>query len=56
MVTVRGYSDDEMKIQSSLVFDKYSSDLIGLVDLRDKVTNYASLREKDVMATHALAF
>ena len=47
---------DEMKIQSSLVFDKYSGDLIGFVDLGDEATNYASLGEEDVMATHALAF
>ena len=47
---------DEMKIQSNLVFDKYTGDLIGFVDLGDPATNYASLGEKDVMATHALAF
>ena len=47
---------DEMKIQPNLVFDKYSGDLIGFVDLGDPVTNYASLGEEDVMATHAQAF
>ena len=47
---------DEMKIQSNLVFDKYSGDLIGFVDLGDPMTNYASLGEEDVMATHTLAF
>ena len=47
---------DEMKIQSNLVFDKYSGELIGFVDLGDPMTNYASLGEEDVMATHALAF
>ena len=47
---------DEMKIQPNLVFDKYSGDLIGFVNLGDPVTNYASLGEEDVMATHALAF
>ena len=47
---------DEMKIQSNLVFDKHSGDLIGFVDLGDPMTNYASLGEEDVMATHALAF
>ncbi|CAB3986451.1 Transposable element P transposase [Paramuricea clavata] len=46
---------DEMKIQSNLVFDKYSGDLIGFVDLGDPMTN-ASLGDEDVMATHALAF
>ena len=32
---------DEMKIQSNLVFDKHSGDLIGFVDLGDPMTNYA---------------
>ena len=44
---------DEMKI---LVFDKHSGDLIGFVDLGDPMTNYASLGDEDIMATHALAF
>ena len=47
---------DEMKIQSNLVFDKHSGDLIGFVDLGDPMTNYASLGDEDIMATHALAF
>ena len=47
---------DEMKIQSNLVFDKHSGDLIGFVDLGDPMTNYASLGDEDVIATHALAF
>ena len=47
---------DEMKIQSNLVFDKHSGELIGFVDLGDPMMNYASLGEEDVMATHALAF
>ena len=47
---------DEMKIQSNLVFDKYTGDLIGFVDLGDPATNYATLGDEDVMATHALAF
>jgi hypothetical protein len=47
---------DEMKIQSNLVFDKHSGDLIGFVDLGDPMTNYASLGDEDLMATHALAF
>ena len=47
---------DEMKIQLNLVFDKYSGDLIGFVDLGDPMTNYACLGDEDVMATQALAF
>ena len=47
---------DEMKLQSNLVSDKHSGDLIGFVDLGDPMTNYASLGDEDLMATHALAF
>ena len=43
---------DEMKIQSNLVFDKYSGDLIGFIDLGDPMTNF----EEDTLANHALAF
>lgn len=46
---------DEMKIQSNLVFDKVSGDLIGFVDLGDPMTNAAFVEEESV-ATHALAF
>ena len=34
---------DEMKIQSNLVFDKFSCDLIGFIDLGNPMTNYAYL-------------
>ena len=47
---------DEMKIQSNLVFDKNSGDLVGFIDLGDPMTNYANLQEDDTVATHALAF
>ena len=43
---------DEMKIESNLVYDKYSGDSIGFVDLGDPMTNYASLWDEDVIATH----
>ena len=46
---------DEMKIQSNLVFDKVSGELIGFIDLGDPMTNYATLQE-DTVASHALAF
>ena len=46
---------DEMKIQSNLVFDKHSGDLIGFVDLGDPMVNFAYVEEESV-ATHALAF
>ena len=47
---------DEMKIQSNLVFDKYSGDLIGFIDLGDPMTNFANLQEEDTLTSHALAF
>ena len=47
---------DEMKIQSDLVFDKNSRDLVGFMDLGDPMTNFACLDDKDIIATHALAF
>ena len=46
---------DEMKIQSNLVFDKVSGDLVGFVDLGDPMTNEAYVEEESV-ATHSLAF
>ncbi len=46
---------DEMKIQSSLVFDKYSGDLTGFIDLGDPMVNFAYV-EEETLATHALAF
>jgi hypothetical protein len=47
---------DEMKLQSNLVFDKGSGDLIGFIDLGDPMTNFANLTDEDPIATHALAF
>jgi hypothetical protein len=47
---------DEMKIQSNLVFDKVSGELIGFIDFGDPMTNYATLQEEDTIASHALAF
>ncbi len=46
---------DEMKIQSSLVFDKYSGDLTGFINLGDPMVNFAYV-EEETLATHALAF
>ena len=47
---------DEIKIQSDLVFDKNSGDLVGFMNLGDPMTNFACLDDKDMIATHALAF
>ena len=47
---------DDMKIQSNLVFDKVSGDLIGFIDLGDPMTNFANLGDEDSIASRALAF
>ena len=47
---------DEMKIQSNLVWDKHTGELIGYVDLGDTELNYATLEKTDNIATHILAF
>ena len=48
-------SFDEMKIQSKLVFDKRSNELIGFVDLGEEQLNKA-MTSPNELATHALAF
>ena len=45
-----------MKIKESLVYDKYSGQLAGYVDLGDSETNYGSFRDPDSLATHVLVF
>ena len=47
---------DEMKIQEDLVWDKYTGELIGFVDLGDTTTNYATLQDVKELATHVLVF
>ena len=47
-------SFDEMKIQSKLVFDKHSNELIGFVDLGEEELNVSS--GSSDLATHALVF
>ena len=49
-------SFDEMKIQGNLVYDKYSGDLVGCVDLGDPDLNYASFKNQYDLATHVLVF
>ena len=49
-------SFDEMKIKENLVYDKYSGQLVGYVDLGDPETNYASFKDPDSLATHVLVF
>jgi hypothetical protein len=49
-------SFDEMKIQSNLVFDKHSNELIGFVDLGDEDVNVAAFDSPTTIASHVLAF
>ena len=45
-----------MKIQEDLVWDKYSGELIGFVDLGDININYATLKNVEKLAAHVLVF
>ena len=47
---------DEMKVQSNLVFDKHTGELIGYVDLGEPDINFGTLEKQDDIATHALVF
>ena len=47
---------DAMKIQSNLVFDKVTGELIGLTDLGDPSLNFATLQDEDELASHVLTF
>ena len=47
---------DEMKIQSNLLYNKYSGKLIGYVDLGDPDINYTTFVKGDELATHALVY
>ena len=47
---------DENENQEDLIWDKYSGELIGFVDLGDINTNYATLKNVKELATHVLVF
>ena len=47
---------DEMKIQEDLIWDKYSGELIGFLDLGDCDINAATLVKPTELATHVLVF
>ena len=47
---------DEMKMQSNLVWNKHTGELIGYVDLGDTELNYATLEKTDKIVTHILTF
>ena len=45
-----------MKIKENLVYDKYSGQLVGYVDLGDPETNYSSFKDPDSLATQVFVF
>ena len=47
---------DEMKIQENFVWDKHTGELIGYVDLGDRQLNYATVKDVQSIASHALVF
>ena len=49
-------SFDEMEIESGLVFNKYTGQIIGFTDLGDTDINEATLEKEKSIATHALLF
>ena len=49
-----GLSFDEIKIQSNLVFDKHSGDVIGFVDVGDDDLNFATFSDTEDLATRVL--
>jgi hypothetical protein len=47
---------DEMKIKSSLVFDKNSGEIVGFTDLGDPELTFSSIEDEQPIATTVLAF
>ena len=43
-----------MKVQEDLVWNKYTGELVGFVDLGDVDLNHAVLSKVDILATHVL--
>ena len=46
----------EIKVQSSLVFNKYTDKLIGFIDLDDSDTNYSTFSDLDKLDSHILVY
>ena len=47
---------DEIKVQSSLVFNKYTDELIGFIDVGDPDTNYSTFSDLDKLACHIFVY
>ena len=47
---------DEIKIQSSFVFNKYTDECIRFLDLGDSDTNYNTFSDLEKLASHILVY
>ena len=43
---------DEMKIQENLVWNKHTGELVGFIDLGDTDVNFATLKDREKLASH----
>ena len=49
-------SFDEIKIQEKLVFDKYTGDLVGFVDLGDPEMNFSTFEDTNKLASYVMVY
>ena len=49
-------SFDEIKIQKNLIFDKYTGDLVGFVDLGDPELNFSTFRDANKLASYVMVY
>ena len=49
-------SFDEIKIQEKLVFDKYTGDLVGFVDLGDPEMNFSTFEDTDKLVCYVMVY
>ena len=47
---------DEIKVQENLVFDKYTGDLVGFVDLGDTDLNFSTFADQSKLASYVMVF
>ena len=49
-------SFNEIKIQEKLVFDKYTGDLVGFVDLGDPEMNFSTFEDTNKLASYVMMY
>ena len=47
---------DKIKVEQNLVYDKYTHQLIGYIDLRDPQINFSTFNDCNALASYILAF